>query len=234
MSHRKRHQWSRRLALGLALAAAIFAGRVSAAAAAEIDGSTDASVYVSGWASLEGESGLGAGIPYGDDQVLPEEDLPVIPYLSHGILTPEAAQAASVRPLVSRSRSRRRPDGDEIAIKNVLQSRGKLTSAELAFVKRIVGTAAAPAQAEPERSRSEIEPALDDTQRRVEHALEAQGQGGLSGHMLEVADAVLTAAEPGPERLTGPAHGVLGETGVEEQGAVQRLTPQHLGTDFPD
>jgi hypothetical protein len=65
MSYRRRHRWFRRLALGLAFASVVFAGRVSVAAAKVDEGST------------------GSG------------QAQVIPYLSHGMLTEADAQAAA-------------------------------------------------------------------------------------------------------------------------------------------
>ena len=50
MSYRRRHRWFRRMALGLAFASVMFAGRASVAAA-KIDPGTDGSRYVvaGGW-----------------------------------------------------------------------------------------------------------------------------------------------------------------------------------------
>ena len=128
MSYRRRHRWFRRMALGLAFASVIFAGRASVAAA-KFDEGTEGSRYVTvgGWSGLvDMESGipLSAGIPHGDEQFLAEEEVQVIPYLSHGILTEQDAQAtaaeaihdpymiesqASLPATRSRSRTRSRP-----------------------------------------------------------------------------------------------------------------------------
>lgn len=214
MSYRRRHLWFRRLALGLAFAAVIFAGRVSVAAA-EFDESPGGSVYVTagGWSGqVDAASGipLAAGITFGDDRILPEEEVQVIPYLSHGILTEADA----------------------------LRSRGELTSEELAFVNAVVGAAESlhdPLTEGPQGLRSEADATLDDGQFRVEHALEAQAQGGLSGHVVDVAETVIEAAESTPERLTGAARDVHGEADVQEQdGSSEYLTPQHMGTHYPE
>ena len=135
MWNRSRLRWLRRAALGLACVAVIFAGRVSAGAAG-LDDCPDG--FCAGPVDTDTAVPL-SGIPYGDDQILPEDEVQVIPYLSHGILTEEDAKAASARALVSRNTSGNRPDGDQIAIKNVLQSRGRLSPAELAFVNAVVG-----------------------------------------------------------------------------------------------
>jgi hypothetical protein len=242
MSYRRRHQWFRRVALGLAFAAVIFAGRVSAAAA-ESEEVPGGSVYVTagGWSGLvDAETGipLSAGIPYGDDRILPEEHVQVISYLSHGILTEEDARAESARALVSRKKSAGRPDGDAIAIKNVLQSRGQLSPAELAFVNSVIGAADSlhdPLTAEPQGIRAETDALLDDEQLRVEHAREAQAQGGLSGHMVDLAEAVIAGAESSTQQLTGDAGGSGGTADEQDQGdASGYLTPQHQGVDYPE
>lgn len=99
MSYRRRHRWFRRMALGLAFASVVFAGRVSVASA-KFDEGTDGSRYVSagGWSGLvDMESGvpLSAGIPEGDEQFIDDQAVQVIPYLSHGILTQSEAQSAA-------------------------------------------------------------------------------------------------------------------------------------------
>jgi hypothetical protein len=96
MSYRRRHRWFRRMALGLAFASVLFAGRVSVAAAKSDEG-TDGSRYVAagGWSGqVDMESGipLSAGIPHGDEQFVDPQALQVIPYLSHGVLTEADAQ----------------------------------------------------------------------------------------------------------------------------------------------
>jgi hypothetical protein len=221
--------WPRRIALGLALAAVSFGGGVSAAAA-EFDEGPEGSGYVAGgwWGPLETESGipLGTGIPIGGDQVLPDDELRIIPYLSHGILTEADAKAAAARALRSRSNSRSRPDGDAIAIKNVLESLNKPTREELEF---------APLTAELPCVRSKVDGPVDQEELRVEHAREAQAQGGLSGHVVEVAEAVIASADSSPERLTAAAQGACAASDQDQQGgSTGYLTPQHQGTDYPD
>ena len=97
MSYRRRHRWFRRMALGLAFASVMFAGRVSVAAA-KFDEGTGGSRYVAagGWSGqVDMESGipLSAGIPHGDEQFIDPQAVQVIPYLSHGMLTEADAQA---------------------------------------------------------------------------------------------------------------------------------------------
>ena len=97
MSYRRRHRWFRRMALGLAFASVLFAGRVSVAVA-KLDEGTNGSRYVAagGWSGqVDMESGIptSAGIPHGDEQFIDPQALQVIPYLSHGILTEADAQA---------------------------------------------------------------------------------------------------------------------------------------------
>jgi hypothetical protein len=101
MSNPRKHRWFRRLALGLAFASVTFAGR-AAVAPAKIDPGTQGSGYVKagGWSGLvDLESGipLSAGIPHGDEQFIDEQAVDVIPYLSHGILTPEQANLTQAR-----------------------------------------------------------------------------------------------------------------------------------------
>ncbi len=99
MSYRRRHRWFRRMALGLAFASVMFAGRVSVAAA-KVDEGVGGSRYISteGWSGLvDVESGipLSAGIPEGDEQFIDGRTVQVVPYLSHGILTETEAQSAA-------------------------------------------------------------------------------------------------------------------------------------------
>ena len=101
MSNRRRHRWFRRMALGLAFASVVFAGRASVAAA-KPDPDTNGSRYVAagGWSGLvDMESGipLSAGIPHGDEQFISEQAVQVIPYLAHGILTQAQADAAATQ-----------------------------------------------------------------------------------------------------------------------------------------
>ncbi len=135
MSYRRRHRWFRRMALGLAFATAIFAGRTTVAAA-KVDEGVGGSRYVStgGWSGLvDPESGipLSAGIPQGDEQFIDTESVQVIPYLSHGMLTEADAQAAAAEAIhdpfltdvfVRPGEGVGRPDGDTIAIANAMQS----------------------------------------------------------------------------------------------------------------
>ena len=135
MSYRRRHRWFRRMALGLAFASVMFAGRASVAAA-KIDEGTDGSRYVAagGWSGqVDPESGipLSAGIPQGDEQFIDAQAVEVIPYLSHGILTQAEADAAAAQAIhdpyltdvfVRPGESLGGPDGDAIAFANALES----------------------------------------------------------------------------------------------------------------
>ena len=150
MSYRRRHRWFRRMALGLAFASVLFAGHVSVAAA-KFDEGTDGTRYVAagGWSGMvDMESGIpmSAGIPHGDEQFI---DPPVIPYLSHGMLTEADAELAFANSVVAAAESlhdpigvgeqeriaaaaaihdrfpsvgSRRPDGDELAIRNAIEA----------------------------------------------------------------------------------------------------------------
>ena len=135
MSYRRRHRWFRRMALGLAFASVMFAGRASVAAA-KIDPGTGGSRYVvaGGWSGqVDPESGIpiSAGIPQGDEQFIDAQGVEVIPYLSHGILTQEEADAAKAQAIhdpylsdvfVRQGESLGGPDGDAIAFANALKS----------------------------------------------------------------------------------------------------------------
>ena len=147
MSYRRRHRWFRRMALGLAFASVIFAGRASVAAA-KFDEGTDGSRYVTagGWSGpVDMESGvpLSAGIPHGDEQFLAEQEVQVIPYLSHGILTEQDAQAVAAEaihdPYVIESQGTL--SGDAVAFKNAIESQGNLTSNETAFANSVLAAA---------------------------------------------------------------------------------------------
>jgi len=241
MSYRRRHRWFGLVALGFAVAAVVLAGRVSDAAA-EIDECPHSFVYVTagGWSGpVDAECGipLPAGIPYGNDLILPEKEVQVIPYLSHGILTEEDAKAATARSIASRNKSVDRPDGDAIAIKNALQSRDRLSHEELAFVTAVVGAAESlhdPLTEDPQRISSETDASLDDEQLRVEHAREAQAQGGLSGYTVDLAKAVVAAAESSGEQLTGEAQGTGTEADTQPQGgSPEHMTPEQHGH-YPD
>ena len=99
MSYPRKHRWFSRMALGLALASVMFVGRASVAPA-RIDPGTQGSGYVkaggwSGMVDLESGVPLSAGIPNGDEQFVDEQAVDVIPYLSHGILTQDEADAAT-------------------------------------------------------------------------------------------------------------------------------------------
>ena len=108
MSYRRRHRWFRRMALGLAFASVMFAGSASVVSAM-IDPGTQQYVTAGGWSGMvDLESGipLSAGIPDGDEEFLDEQAAKVIPYLSHGMLTPQDEesldeQAAKVIPYLS-------------------------------------------------------------------------------------------------------------------------------------
>jgi hypothetical protein len=116
MSYRRRHRWFRRMALGLAFASVMFAGRASVAAAKN-DPGTDGSRYVAagGWSGM----------------VDLESGIPLSAGLSHGILTQEDADAASAQAIhdpyltdvfVRPGESLGGPDGDAIAFANALKS----------------------------------------------------------------------------------------------------------------
>jgi hypothetical protein len=123
------------MALGLAFASVMFAGRASVAAA-KIDPGTGSSRYVSagGWSGeVDSESGIpiSAGIPHGDEQFIADQSMQVIPYLSHGILTQEEADAAAAQAIhdpyltdvfVRQGESLGGPDGDAIAFANAVKS----------------------------------------------------------------------------------------------------------------
>jgi hypothetical protein len=139
MSYRRRHRWFRRMALGLAFASVMFAGRASVAAA-KIDPGTGGSRYVAagGWSGeVDPESGipLSAGIPHGDEQFIDPKAVQVVPYLSQGILTQEQADAAAAQAIhdpyltdvfVRPGESLGGPDGDAVAFANALQSQQPL------------------------------------------------------------------------------------------------------------
>jgi hypothetical protein len=129
MSYRRRHRWFRRMVLGLAFATAIFAGRVSPAAAqfdpgpGELQDPYLTDVFVrQGEAQGGPDGGPAAGA------------WTVVPYLSHGILTEADAQAAAAEAIRDRtvaSGGSSVPSGDEIAIKNAIAER------ELAAAERV-------------------------------------------------------------------------------------------------
>ena len=81
MAYRRRHRWFRRMALGLAFASVMVAGRASVATANLGEG-TEGSRYVTagGWSGMvDMESGiaLSAGIPHGDEQFIESQVLQV-------------------------------------------------------------------------------------------------------------------------------------------------------------
>ncbi len=137
MSYRRKHRWFRRMALGLAFASVLFAGRVHSAAA-KVDDSigTSTSRYVAagGWSGqVDPETGipLSAGIPQGDEQFIDDQAVPVVPYLSHGLLTQADADAAAARAIhdplltdvfVRPGESLGGPDGDAVAFANAIKS----------------------------------------------------------------------------------------------------------------
>ncbi|HWL32631.1 MAG TPA: hypothetical protein VNP89_03415 [Gaiellaceae bacterium] len=145
MSYRRRHRWFRRMALGLAFASVMFAGRVSVAAA-KFDEGTNGSRYVAagGWSGVvDMESGipLSAGIPDGDEPFVGPQAVQVIPYLSGGILTEADAQAAASQAIhdpyltdvfVRPGESLGGPDG---------QSLGGPNGEEIAFANAVVAAA---------------------------------------------------------------------------------------------
>jgi hypothetical protein len=136
MSYRRRHRWFRRMALGLAFASVMVAGRASVAAAKPDPGPGSGSRYVvaGGWSGeVDVESGVPvtAGIPEGDEQFIAPDSVQVIPYLSHGILTQADADAAAAKAIhdpyltdvfVRQGESLGGPDGDAIAFANAIKS----------------------------------------------------------------------------------------------------------------
>jgi hypothetical protein len=132
------------MALGLAFASVLAAGRVSVAAA-KFDEGTSGSRYVAagGWSGqVDMESGipLSAGIPHGDEQFLDSQAVQVIPYLSHGMLTEAEARAASLATaeaihdpyltdlFVRPGESLGGPDGEAIAFANAIQAQSLATA----------------------------------------------------------------------------------------------------------
>ncbi len=174
MSYRRRHRWFRRMALGLAFASVMVAGRASVAAA-KIDPVTDGSRYVAagGWSGeVDVESGipLSAGIPQGDEQFIDGQAVEVIPYLSHGILTQEDADAAFAR-AIHDPYTLGGPDGDAIAFANAL-----VAAAESLHDPIGVGEqeTVAAAQAVHDRYPSVTSPRPDGDEIAIGNAIEAQ------------------------------------------------------------
>ena len=124
MSYPMSHQWFRRLALGLAFASVIFAGRVSAA-------------------------------PHADRQFFDLAGLQATndPYLSDVFVRPGESLGG--------------PDGGPVMARSALASQVARTEAH----------------------------SQTDEQIRIEHALEAQAQGGVSGYLIGVVNALVPAAQ---------------------------------------
>ena len=101
MSYPSKHRWFGRIAFCLALTSVLFVGRASGSQARLEPGSGCSSyVKAGGWSGMvDRESGIpcSAGIPSGDDELIDEQAVQVIPYLSHGILTQEEADAAAAK-----------------------------------------------------------------------------------------------------------------------------------------
>jgi hypothetical protein len=143
MSYPRRNRWFRRTAVGFAFASVMFAGSTSVVAAM-IDPGTNGSDYVTagGWSGMvDLESGipLSAGIPHGDERFIDEQDFEVIPYLSHGMLTQEEADATAaqadddpylndvnVRP----GESLGGPDGGPVVKRSALETQGARAKAD--------------------------------------------------------------------------------------------------------
>jgi hypothetical protein len=192
------------MALGLAFASVMVAGRASVAAA-KFDEGTEGARYVAagGWSGLvDMESGipLSAGIPHGDEQFIDGQGVQVIPYLSHGLLTQEDADAAAAQAIhdpyltdvfVRPGESLGGPDGDAIALKNALETQ-------------------AAAAAEQIR-----DPYLTDVFVRPGESL-----GGPDGGEIPFANAIVAAADSLHDPLT-----------AQEQAASERFIPGV--TDFP-
>ena len=142
MSYPRGHQWFRRLALGLAFASVIFAGRVSAA-------------------------------PHADRQFFDVAGLEATndPYLSDVFVWPGESLGG--------------PDGGPVFARSAASQ-----------LERTVAGAQ-----------------TDDEQTRIEHALDAQAQGGLSGYLIEVVNVLFPAAES----LTAADRGST-DTGVRPDG----------------
>ena len=225
MSYRRRHRWFRRMVLGLAFATVVFAGRTSVAAA-KFDEGTSGSRYVSagGWSGLvDIESGipLSAGIPHGDEPFVDEQEVMVIPYLSHGILTEEDAQAATAEAIhdpyltdvfVRPGESLGGPDGEQVAIENALDAQA---------------TAAAEAIHDPYLTDVFVRPGESlggpDGREAVEKS--TIGQSGISSDEIAFANAVVAAADALHDPVTAEeqarqepvvipylSHGILGES----------------------
>jgi hypothetical protein len=226
MSYRRRHRWFRRMALGLAFASVMFAGRASVAAA-KIDPGTGGSRYVAagGWSGLvDVESGipLAAGIPHGDEQFIDDQGVQVIPYLSHGLLTQEDADAASAQAIhdpyltdvfVRPGESLGGPDGDAVAFGNAIES---WRPAVIPYLSHGVLTQA---DADAVASKAVHDPFPSSALQR-----------GVVGDELAFANAIVAAADSLHDPLTAEEQGVIGQD-VKSQATSEQFVPGV--TDFP-
>jgi hypothetical protein len=144
MSYPSKQRWLGRIALGLALTSVMFVGRASGSQA-RIDPGSGCSSYVKagGWSGMvDRESGIpcSAGIPSGNEQAVE-----VIPYLSHGILTQEEADAAAVKAIhdpflndinVRPGESLGGPDGGP-KVTHPQAARGARTQPEIVYTDRM-------------------------------------------------------------------------------------------------
>jgi hypothetical protein len=229
MSYRRRHRWFRRMALGLAFASVLFAGRASVAAA-KIDPGTDGTstryVAAGGWSGLvDVESGipLSAGIPHGDEQFIADQGVQVIPYLSHGLLTQEDADAASAQAIhdpyltdvfVRPGESLGGPDGDAVAFGNAIES---WRPAVIPYLSHGVLT-----QADADAASAQT---IHDPYPTSDRQSEL-----LSGDELAFANAIVAAADSLHDPLTAEEQGVIGQD-VKSQATSEQFVPGV--TDFP-
>jgi hypothetical protein len=244
MSYRRRHRWFRRMALGLAFASVIFAGRVSVAAA-KFDEGTSGSRYVTagGWSGqVDMESGipLSAGIPHGDEQFVDAQAVQVVPYLSQGILTQEQADAAAAEAIrdpyltdvfVRPGESLGGPDGLDIALQNAIESQS-VVQAEAIHDPYLTDVFVRP---------GESLGGPDGSEAIEKSALAAQS--GISSDELAFTNAVVAAAEALHDPLTAKeqaltgqptvipylSHGILGES--VKSATAEQFVPGV--TDFP-
>jgi hypothetical protein len=223
MSYRRRHRWFRRMALGLAFASVMFAGRASVASA-KVDPGTGGSRYVAagGWSGeVDPESGipLSAGIPHGDEQLIDTKAVQVVPYLSHGLLTQEQADAAAAQAIhdpyltdifVRPGESLGGPDGDAVAFANAVVAAAESLHDPIGPGEQ---ETVAAAQAVHDRYPSVTSPRPDGDEIAIGNAIEAQ---------------TLAAAEALRTPYNSP--GVLGEA-VKTNLADVKFVPGV--TDFP-
>jgi len=212
------------MALGLAFAAVMFAGRASVAAA-KIEPGTGSSRYVAagGWSGeVDSESGipLSAGIPQGDEQFIDPTVAQVVPYLSHGLLTQEQADAAAAQAIhdpyltdifVRPGESLGGPDGDAIAFANALVAAADSLHDPIGAGEQ--ETTVAAAEAVHDRYPSVTSPRPDGDEIAIGNAIGAQ---------------TLAAAEAIRDPYISP--GVLGEA-VKTNVADVKFVPGV--TDFP-